>query len=277
MKKIYFFVFSVLLCTAGMAQGSMIELMGTGTMSGQTTLKTVGGGGFGMGLYSEPINLLRSRGMYYAAKKGPSKLALRFGGDAMINFMGSKTFKHVPLLTESGNAKVDVSNTMYNINTGARLSTSAFDGKLIPYLDLSIGYRYLSSSMDIYPDDKEKQTTYKSLETVGGFSTEIGAGALICLGKEDDFFLNLGVALNHSGANGKFVDMSRVTRINNTIDYYTRPSIDDYVMFRVGIVAMLDFRDEGGSSGHTCGAGIHSGYHGSHCGGGHSSVSVHAH
>ena len=273
MRKCYISVLSLLLLfTKAQAQDGMLELQGTGIVSGPAIQKTIGGGGMGMGLYSPAVNILKPQTPHSEAP-----LAIRFGGDMMFDFIGYKTFRHVPLQSpESGNAEVDVSNMFYNLNTGLRLTTSAFSGRLIPYLDLNAGYRLVNSDMNIYPDDKEKDKTFDKLESVKGFCMSIGAGAIVALTKDNDICLNVGIGLNHSGASGKFVDMSRVQRIGNSIDYYTRPSIDDYMVFRAGITAKLDYHNQ--SQG--ChGGGYHSSYHGSsHCGGGgHSSVSVHAH
>jgi len=276
MKKIFTSVLFLLSFSLLHAQG-LLELYGTAALSQNTVQSTIGGGGLGMGLYSSELGLIKTNRYIRAVnpRRNPV-LAVRFGGDMMFALMGDRSFKHVPLLEpETGNANVEISNMLYDVSTGVRFSTSCFDGRIEPYLDLSVGCRVFSSTMNIHPDDKEKESTTKYLETVKGLNTGIGAGLMISLTKKGDVMLNAGLALNHSEVPGRFVDLSRTQRIGNTIDYYTRPSVEDFVIIRAGIVAKLDFSEEG--SGHGChSAGIHSCGH-SHCGGGHSSVSVHAH
>lgn len=255
------------------AQDGMLELNTIGAVSEHTFQKTVGGGGLGMAVYSNELDIVKKK-----EGQKTSLFAVRYGGDMMFAIMGDKTFRHVPLENpESGNAKVDFLNDMYSISTGLRFTTSGFSGRLIPYLDVLAGYRVFSSSMTIYPDDKAKQSTSQQLGSVKGISTSVGAGLIVDLTHDDQVMLNVGLALNHSETPGTYVDLSHIDRAGNSLDYYSRPSVEDYVIFKVGLTAMLDFKAHSPGEGAGPRTGSHTCFHSSgHCGGGHSSVSVHA-
>jgi hypothetical protein len=277
MKKTYPLFISVFFCfhffSAVKAQG-VVEIGIISPVSNDPSMRTIYGGGIDLAGFSAPINFIKPSYSNYRYQKAASPLCLRFGASLNMAFMGSKNFKDVPLSSpETGNARVNFSNGLYSMNVNARLSSSCFKGKVIPYLEGFAGWRDFECDMSISPNDHSKSTD-SILGSKSGLGIGGTAGFLIRLAP--DCYLNAGMTWNHSEAPGKFVDLHSIDRVGNSIEYYTHPSPADFLVFKIGISAYLDDspnQSSGGGSYHhsSWGGSCHSG------GGGHSHISLIGH
>ena len=225
------------------------------------------GGGLDLSLYTPAISLLRGSQRSFHGRRTQSPLSLRFGADVLLSVMADRSFKGVPLLSpETGNATVEFENTLCAVNFSARLTSSCCSGHLLPYIELAAGGRDFSSMMFIDPDEYKKKSTNSTLHEISGFSLGGTAGVLIPFSRVKGAFLNSGIGWSHSEVPGSYVDIASLQRIGNTLQYYSRPGMQDVLLLKIGISGFLE---PDGKCGH--GHGSHG-----HCsGGGHSHVSLH--
>ncbi len=282
-KNVLLLIISVLIFSKINAQ-PMFDLNVISPVTLNNAVAPVIGIGGGIGLYSSAINLSGSRynsyNKYRRNNYQPDKqppFCVRFGGEASIANMGYKHLDNMPLLApESGTAKVYFGNTFYTVNGGAKFYASCFNSKLLPYAEVFAGLRGYNSNMTIQPDDGTANTSSHITKTEG---IDVGgsAGLLIKVG---GVFLDAGVMLTHSEVPGNYADLTSLQRIGNTADMQLIDIPANYLVYKVGIVALIDDDGKGSSGGRSSGSfwtgiGHSCGHIGS--GLGHSHINIHLH
>lgn len=227
------FFFSEKLFSQGLAEISIIS-----PVSVNDTGRTYYGGGFDLGFYTGPINIIaaprRSNGY-----EAPSRLCIRFGTKVYFAQMDNKRFKEVPMLFPNGaNADVNFRSYYAGIDLTMRATSSIDRGRIVPYVDLSMGYRGISSYMTVQPKLDGINSTDSTLAGSNGIELGLGAGALFRL--DDDVYLNVGVAWRTSQVPGSYLDFRHVQRSGNNIEYYSRPQVNDFLILKVGVTAYID-------------------------------------
>jgi hypothetical protein len=254
---------------------------------GYTGNTTNAGGGMGFGYFSKPFHIVpissknKTNEMFY----GP--LNFQFGGNMYFGYMGGKTFKDVPLVApESGNAKVSFDNWLTSINPSVRLTSSMFDGKVMPYAEVFAGWRHTSSSLAVTPNDYSQKGTDSTIHSSHAINVGVAGGVMFEITK--GVRLDVGALWSHSEVMGSSVDINSIHRDGDAIDVTSVDSPFDYVIIKAGISFDIDGSNGGSGSGSGYVGGGHS-YHGhgnwlnslGHClGGGHGGgghVNIHFH
>lgn len=242
MKKTYSLLLFVLLGYARTSEvnaQALMEVNGTVPLSvNSPTIVT--GGGVGFGIYSQPIELFKP-----SYKQSGPPLSLRFGGYFHYNGAGQKTFSSVPLLSGTGNASVNFSNSLMGLNMSAKLSSSLLKGKLIPYGECYLGLRYFSSDLNIDPNDENEKSNSYTLTKTSGLNIGAAGGMMIKL--TDAFFIDTGVMWSHSELNGEFVDVRSLKRIGTSIGYHTEKLPNDFLVFKLGLTGYIGALECSGS------------------------------
>ena len=223
------------------AQGQgMIELGGTGALSlNDKAQHSIAGGGGTLGFYYDIAPLLRKQ----PAAEAPAKpLHLYAGAEMSLLSLGQRNFDGMPLSApQSGLARVQFQDALYNFNAAVRVSYDCMGGKLRPYADLLAGYRYVTSEMKIFPNDEDLRTSAQRLSTARGFNTGIGAGLVMDFSKNKVCCFNIGAEFNHCMEAGQLTDLSQLERTESGINYSMRRAPQDVVIIKAGITVLLDF------------------------------------
>ena len=277
-------LFSLLLFSNANSQ-PMFDLNLISPMSLGNNPSIVIGIGGGIGLYSKAINLTGNKGTGYNKYKPQNystyhsgkqpAFCVRFGGEASIANMGYKHLYDMPLLApESGTSKVYFGNTFFTVNGGAKFYSGFFNNKLLPYVEVFAGIRGYNSNVTIQPDDGTASTSSHITQSAG-VDVGGGAGLLIKLGT---IFLDAGVTYTHSEVPGNYADLTTLQRIGNSADMKLQEIPNDYLVYKLGIVALID-GDGTGSGGRSSGSVWSGAFHscGHILGGGHSHISIHLH
>ncbi len=267
---VLFFLFSFSFANA---QG-LVDVNGLSAISIHPAGKTIRAKGLNIGFYTPPINLIKINPAFAKHPCPQSALAIRFGFDIMPAWMGKVKFSDVALKApDEGNAKVQISNHFLALNASMRISSSFFNDCFHPYIEASAGYRKIASNLDITPDAKSIKGTDTSLAIIKGGSMGVALGVWWAFTDNRNVMINASVGWNHCNVNSDFIDLQSVHKNNNFIGYETRPSIQDFMMIKIGLSFMLQCNPEKArkySENHP--ASKNNGSHSS--GNGHSHVSV---
>ena len=252
-----------------------------------TNTAPVIGIGAGLGFYSSAINLSGNKNKYYDKYHKPQAyniyqvdkqppFCVRFGGEVTIANMGYKHLDNIPLLApESGTAKVYFGNTFYTLNGGAKFYGSCFNSKLLPYAEVFAGLRGYNSNMTIQPDDGSASTS-SHITTTLGVDAGGSAGLLFKLG---GIYLDAGVMFTHSEVPGSYADLTTLQRIGNTADVQLQDVSNNYLVYKLGIVALLNDTGGGTNGSHSNSGSFWTGalHSCGHISAGHSHISIHLH
>lgn len=241
----------------------------TSPVSFSKSTNTFAGSGIELGTLSRPITIIKGSKISYFMPTKPPALALQFGGTLTVASFGWKNFKNIPLLSpENGKASVNISNSYVSLNVSSRLSTSIAKGKVLPYIEGFVGYRYTSSSMNIKPNNINLRNTDTTLAFMSGWHYGINCGARFKI--SDDIFIDIGASYSHSESPGKMIDLRSIQHIGNGLTMNSIKSPQDYILFKIGLCAYMTNTNNSGSHHyryHSIGH-FHSG------GGGHSHISI---
>lgn len=248
MKKPYslftLVLFSIAILSEAKAQ-SVVEINGTSPLS-LNSPKLISGGGAGFGFYTPPIDIIEARRRKLGSNN-PSPLCLRFGGYFYFDGVGQKTFKGIPLLSGTGNASVNFSNSLTGINFSTKLSSSLFKGKIIPYAEGFTGLRYFSSDMTITPDDKDENANSITISKTSGINFGAAGGLLFRV--NDAFYIDTGVMWTHSEVSGEYVDVRSLQKVGSSIGYKSEKLPNDFLVFKLGVTGYIDEFGTGNGDG----------------------------
>lgn len=248
MRKLYSLFLSVLFFLAIFSEAnaqSVVEINGTAPLS-LNSAKLISGGGAGFGFYTPPIDIIEARRRTIKSNN-PSPLCLRFGGYFYFDGVGQRTFKGIPLLSGTGNANVNFSNSLTGINFSAKLSSSLINGRIIPYAEGFTGLRYFSSSMTITPDDKDEKSNSITISKTSGINFGATGGLLFRI--TDEFYIDTGVMWTHSEVPGEYVDVRSLQQIGNNIGYRAEKLPNDFLVFKLGVTGYIDDFSGGNGDG----------------------------
>jgi hypothetical protein len=178
-------------------------------------------------------------------KPGHFPFYIQLGENMYYNWLGKQEVGDIPLDSpQTGNAGVRMRNDMGGANFMVRFSRPLRPGSsIIPFCDISCGYRFVASHMIITPyrhtDGYEDQT-----RTVVGISSGInfgmGAGINFMLGKDAGIVTE--VNWSNSKVPGNMVDLTTVKKSGSYLEFCTHQTPWNILNFKVGLVVKINKR-----------------------------------
>lgn len=226
------------------------------------------GGGFAMSFLSKETPLsAQTTTLTAVAQKINSPLRMQFGGNFAWSGLGHTTFENVPLTSQAGLARTQISNCFLTFNVLGRISAPN-KSIFTPYADAFVGYRGTFSSMEITPYVHTVGTQYSTsnnLATVSGLNYGVGGGFTTMLNKKKTVKLDLGISYMEQLGGGQYADLNRTSADNSGINLNMKHAPNGIVLVNVGLQFWID--DDGKDDCH-CNCKHHRNYSSTRVGGG---------